>query len=495
MKHKLLLSILLLALLLRLNGIFTEPLYMDEAFSIRVADSPSEAFYGSFSSEEHPPFFNVLLSFWKMLAGNTIWGLRLLSVLAGVGAVLFGYLTVKQLLPEKVAFLTAFMLAIAAEHVKMSQQVRPYMLITFLMFASLYYFLRAMKTNEKRHWTGYIIFTVLSGYTVHFSVLLMVTLLGLALYMRSDFKSFKGFLIAEAITVLLLIPNLFIAWHQLNYLTFMQQFGPAVHPLWQWLILPYNIFAFLFGTNNPFLKDFTINMAWLPLLLISLAAFAFFFIRGLTMRKKPLVFFLATVILPFILIWLPSFFTYMQIEPKRFLFISLGLYAMIAYGILSLKRLRWTAISLAAILLIIPLISFYQFSYIDWPALTRSIEAHEQPGDVIGVSLNGITLVLDHYYHGPSPVVGIPQEYLTEEQLTSFKRNTHIGHIIQEGNFEHLFTTSFQGKGRLWLVSSRAEAGDPQGVLSDYLTDHYTLIDHQSFSEGRAELFLYDLRN
>ncbi|MBU0980264.1 MAG: glycosyltransferase family 39 protein [Nanoarchaeota archaeon] len=221
---KKLIIILALALILRLISI-GEPLYVDEAFTYTVAQSPSTALHATFSAEEHPPLFNLLASFFRYLTGQ-VWALRLFSVFAGVATVMFAYLACRQLLSEKASLITAFLVSISPLFIKMSQQLRPYMLQPMLVFASMYFFLKAMRTDSKKAWAGYIIMAVLSGYTSHFSVLMMAALLLVAVLFKKHFKSFKNFIISEAVIALLLIPNLIYAYFQLNYLGFMAEYSP-----------------------------------------------------------------------------------------------------------------------------------------------------------------------------------------------------------------------------------------------------------------------------
>jgi 4-amino-4-deoxy-L-arabinose transferase-like glycosyltransferase len=97
--------ILALALVIRLAGIASRPIWYDEAFSALLAEQgPSEIVSGilavdvdSSSAEEHPPAYYFMLWGWMRFFGDSLISVRMLSVVMSLGIVLCVYLIADHL--------------------------------------------------------------------------------------------------------------------------------------------------------------------------------------------------------------------------------------------------------------------------------------------------------------------------------------------------------------------------------------------------------------
>src|SRR5579885_2572855 len=76
-------GVVLLALLLRLHGIGTQELWVDEAYSYLLATAPDWLGPATLANNT-PPLYHFLLRGWMVVAGQDEAGLRLLSAAFGV---------------------------------------------------------------------------------------------------------------------------------------------------------------------------------------------------------------------------------------------------------------------------------------------------------------------------------------------------------------------------------------------------------------------------
>lgn len=496
---QLFLLILLLAITLRAYHLGAQPLYVDEAWSYYAGDDIKGAIIKTLNYEEHPPLFNILSFFWRHIGfGLNEFTLRILPALAGIIAIIFLYLLAKELFGKKVALISCLIMALSSEHIRMSQEYRPYEMLTCFVLIAAYFLIKALITNKKKYWLTYIIFIVFSGYTDHFSILIMASLFIYAILSYKTYKeTIKNFLISEALAAILLIPNIFIGINQLDFLGYMQS-SVAQSQFWKLLIIPYNFYVFLLGSNAPYLTNFKINIEYIIPLFLIVIFFSYLFFRGiiyLIKEKNKLFFLLINFVFPIFLLYLASFIIYMQLEPKRFLFITPFFYIIIAAGLSSINSKKiFTA--LIAILIIISSISAASYFNTDKERLDQVagyIKNNERDGDVIAISMNMLVLPFRYYYTGNLNFYGLPDEYITQEDYTTFKRN--LGNsLITESNFIPLFNNKLSMYKRIWFVQSRENVLDKNNHLKNYFDKNYNLIVQENFSAGYTKLYLYEAK-
>src|SRR5678816_2283970 len=100
-------SILFLALLVRLLGIVSRPIWYDEAFAILFSEKGFSAMlYGTLaptgagSADIHPLGYYTLLWLWMKAFGNSLLATRLLSIIAGLASVCLVYLIASEALSD-----------------------------------------------------------------------------------------------------------------------------------------------------------------------------------------------------------------------------------------------------------------------------------------------------------------------------------------------------------------------------------------------------------
>jgi uncharacterized membrane protein len=122
--------IIIAALTVRLLGISTESLWIDEGASWGFSRLPLAELWGEVPSyEPHPPLYYTLLKFWTMLTGTSEMGLRSLSAVANVITVYLAVVAGRLLLGERATWIALCGAAIFAFHpiqIHFSQEARSY---------------------------------------------------------------------------------------------------------------------------------------------------------------------------------------------------------------------------------------------------------------------------------------------------------------------------------------------------------------------------------
>ena len=152
----LIILILALALALRLHNLNAEDFELAESFRFIEANTLASSFYVTLNYEEHPPLYNIFLHFWRYV-GESVFVLRLSSVLFGVGAVLLIYLIGKKIFDYKVGLVAALILALNPLHLNYSQNIEPYSFTVFFSFLAIYFLIRALGSNQFKHWSLFVI--------------------------------------------------------------------------------------------------------------------------------------------------------------------------------------------------------------------------------------------------------------------------------------------------------------------------------------------------
>lgn len=163
-----LLTIIVLAFLLRIVGVFSRSLSVDEGVSWLISGHPLREIipYMFQCKEIHPPFYFILLHFW-MLLGESEGIMRMLSIFCSILDIIFTHLLASQLLGRREAKLSAFLMAVSSLHIYYSQELRMYSLVIFLFLCSFYLFLR-WKYEEKIYLLVLSSSSAILGFMTHY---------------------------------------------------------------------------------------------------------------------------------------------------------------------------------------------------------------------------------------------------------------------------------------------------------------------------------------
>jgi 4-amino-4-deoxy-L-arabinose transferase-like glycosyltransferase len=206
------LLILFMALLVRLLGIASRPIWYDEAFSILFSEKGlGQMIYGTLaptgagSADIHPLGYYTLLWAWMKLFGESLIATRILSVLAGIGIIYLVYKISNELFDTKTAETAALIASFASFQVHYAQEIRMYAFLAFWLLLAVYSYLRGSKSGDWRWWLVFGITSALAQYTHNLAAFFLVPLAFTPLIKR-DWKTFRSILISGLLAILLYLP-------------------------------------------------------------------------------------------------------------------------------------------------------------------------------------------------------------------------------------------------------------------------------------------------
>ncbi|AQL43829.1 hypothetical protein BV210_14445 [Halorientalis sp. IM1011] len=169
-------GLLVLAAALRVAFLTSESLWTDEAATLYYVRSFSyrELLFEVPITETHPPLYYPFMKLWTGLTGTSVFGLRLPSVLFGVGTVAVTYAVGRELYSHRAGLLGGGLVAVSRFHISHSQSVRMYALLSFLGAVSFLAFVRFRDGGTTRDHVGYVVATALSIYTHVFGLFVLV---------------------------------------------------------------------------------------------------------------------------------------------------------------------------------------------------------------------------------------------------------------------------------------------------------------------------------
>jgi uncharacterized membrane protein len=363
-----LLSILIIATVLRLYNLTAISLWHDEAFSaLLIKYNLSEMMY-RIALDVHPPFYYLVLRCWDLFFGNSLFSIRMFSVLFGVLIVLGTYLLVKEIFKNnRLALFACLIVAVNPFQIQYASEARMYTLGTFLIIFSSYFLLKAIYSvkilnegeniysrllinNKKVWWLLYILFASAAMYThyyVFFSIFAQAIFVLYIILRESKFNIsafIKNKIFHYSILAYSLIALLYLPWLR----TFLKQTGQVQENYWipamNFWSIPNTFWKMTFELPINFLKIEYI----LVILMIIISAVIISVLKKKKQPAKWLIFF--SLIIPFAIASIFSLKTSVYLD-RYFIFVSAFYLIFIALGIFLIKNKFIKAVIAAIIIL------------------------------------------------------------------------------------------------------------------------------------------------
>ena len=210
---------LLVGFALRFYHFDKKSLWMDEIHTYN--DSRDDfrnqlKFYKNNPTFLHPPLFFILThQFYPFTKPER--DLRIIPLIFGTLSIPMIYLLARSFSPG-IALPCTLSLTFMAYHISLSQDGRSYALLMFIGMASLYFFMRHLKTLKKRYLFPAAFFFAILFYTSYSSIpfIVLSQLLWFYRFKENDSNpAFSSFLILTGSTLLLCLP--WISFVLLNY--------------------------------------------------------------------------------------------------------------------------------------------------------------------------------------------------------------------------------------------------------------------------------------
>jgi mannosyltransferase len=483
--------ILFLAILIRLLGIFSRPIWYDEAFSLLFANtSPADMIYGTLtlgntgSADIHPLGYYFLLWGWIQLFGPGIFAARALSIIINIFSLLLIYEIAKHLFNEKIALISVFSASILAFQVHYAQEIRMYALLEFLLLLSTFSFFK----GTSGHWSWWLVFGIssaLAQFTHSLAAFYLIALATIPLFKR-DYKTFRSVFFAGLFAILLYLP-----W--LSHLP--AQFSKVNAAYWVEKPGLEKIFTFilLFLTHLPVPPSLLF-----PSLLIALLTMAFIMLETWKARKAgeyssdTISWVIYLALIPPALLWLGSQFIPVYIE--RVLLPSHAMFCIWLAWVLSRQNLqRPVLLTITGLILISSGIGIYQHvSYDDFPygpydSLARELAENSGKNSII-VHSNKLSYLPTLYFNSVLDQVYIadPQGGRTDTLAPATREvlNLHAINSVEDIDLkaEHVWYIIYQSS-----IDEYTSQGFQVHPDILYLDAHYRLESR----EKRGDLWLY----
>ncbi|MFC1649108.1 glycosyltransferase family 39 protein [Patescibacteria group bacterium] len=398
------LIIISVATILRLISI-NQSLWLDEGSTALVTQINLGDYFGKFAPGDfHPPLYYLTLKYWSAIGGQSETALRLPSLILGVLSVYVVYLIGKTF-DRRTGLLSSLFVATSGLHIYYSQEARMYMMASFFVTLSVYFFVRTFKKHSKIN-TAAFYTSIIAATLTHYLTLLMIP--AFLVYStwtrnRSSIKISIGSIIAVLAGQILWLP------------VFTKQFTRGIGveksaALW-WNILgktsPKEMalvpVKFVFGRVS------VENDLIYGLLSVTVVLFFSIIIVRRYVSIKPFKIYLSSKDK---LIWL-WFTTPLLISAAiglfipvfgyfRLLFVLPAMYLLLARGVTGMKKFQ--AVTIAFILLINLFSSFYylagkKFHREDWRGLENFVKNHSQDNTALVVfPASSQTEAYSYYY-------------------------------------------------------------------------------------------------
>ena len=152
----------------------TEPLWLDEAISVKQAQGTVPETISLVSNDVHTPLYHILLSLWIDATSTTPWVVRLLSTTFSVLTIYASYRLGADHFTEQAGLITAALLTTTEAVIHYGQEARPYSLLLFLAVISTYTYLSLRETQRWGAAFTYAAVNTLLLYTHIFGSLLLL---------------------------------------------------------------------------------------------------------------------------------------------------------------------------------------------------------------------------------------------------------------------------------------------------------------------------------
>ncbi len=458
-KHKntlIFLSILLLAFVLRLFYLSHESIWLDEGISIAMAKLNFAQLIDKSAIDSFPPLYYLLLHYWMLLLGDSEFSVRFLSLVFSVASIVVSYQLTKYLWQEKVALITAFLLAISVFHIEYAQEARMYSLLTFLSVSSFYFFLKWKDSAAKKWMFLLFLINLLFLYT-HTLAVFFIAAQNIYYFLLKK----KGAIVVKSWIILqLLLLLAFLPWIQI----FLLQASVWQNMVW----MPAPTIRDIAGTLSTYSGSILLTLVFCVLILKALIHY-----KKEQLKFNFLVFWLA---FPTALLLVFCFLFHSIYLQKYTIASSLPFFILVAYGIQSFeqKKHKIGMLSAITILAAIKLAVYYaQEDKEQWREAVALVESNADKNDVILFDAAYCKHNAFNYYAKRSDLNKLPLIDVREE--------------LNESNILRLDSLSTKAKST-WLVLSHSR--DEKALLAQKIKTDFQVLLHQKL----IGIELYHLR-
>ena len=212
----------LLVTLLEIFNLTKISLWHDESFSALLVQYDFSEMIARIKMDVHPPMYYVILRLWTDIFPNSLFSLRMFSVLFSFLAIFGVYVLVNKAFKNvTLSLLASLLYALSYFQIQYAMEARMYSIGTFLVIVSCYFLLKALEAKKMRWWLIYAAAVSLGIYTHYFIAFWIISQ---AIYLVCFFRKELKF----ALLAYLLVLVSFLPWLP----TFLKQFSQVQETYW-----------------------------------------------------------------------------------------------------------------------------------------------------------------------------------------------------------------------------------------------------------------------
>ncbi|MDE3089203.1 MAG: glycosyltransferase family 39 protein [Chloroflexota bacterium] len=489
-----LLTIVLVAFALRAFHLGAQSLWYDEAFSVYLAHFSLADITARTAADIQPPLYYYLLHCWIVLAGDSEFAVRFLSLFFGALMIPLMFVTGRRLFTSSLDLprfaeegtIAALLAALSPLYVWYSQETRMYTLITFLLLLSSYALRRALSPSpsqgegrgEGRWWLVFALANIAAVHTHYFAFVVIVFQLLFALV--SQFKVQGSRLFNFELRTLKLLTCSFVAvivaflpWTPFVLARFGQDASYWRGALKLDEAIRHIFINFTTGESVLEAQAQWIAAGWLGCLMVGLLAWVI-----IAMRKNqttepvnhPTTFLVLYLVIPLALLLFvfsrnPKFNArYLMIaSPPLFILLGAGLASLLAFfqrGKIFARIVSGALLLLAFIFLL--LTSAYAdsnvyfdpaFTKADFRGVARYVDEHRASDEAIILTSGHLFPAFDYYYRGDAPQIRLPDD-----------PTLNADHVLGYDT-ANVLNQTLAGKRGAWVVLWQDDVVDPNGFV------------------------------
>ncbi len=470
----LLLSLTLAALLLRLFHLEFRSLWLDEAYSLRLAAASLSGIFSGAAQDIHPPLFYLFLAGWIRVFGTSEFALRSLSAVFGACLIPIVFVLTRGWVNQRAAWIATVMIACSPYFVEISRSGRMAAQLAFFSLLSVYFFWKILERENLASFIGYWVFTLAAVYTHYFAFLIffaqhLFVFMGIGKLNLSR-SSRKHWMLLQMFILVGFAPWLTYFWNHLS------KGGPAWRGVGaRWWEPLHSLYTFLVGTACWTWWNKLLVISGLGLVVLGVALYATrrFAVSFQLLRPRVWGLVLCLLFVPLGGVWAYSMYK-LNVFDNRYLSVSAVMLFILLAGLLSLlpRWKFWVANSIVLLAFLIPLGNqYFVYGYYDnWREVATHIKTHAQEHDMVAVYPAWNETPLDYYLQQQLPIQGIPGTY----DPISGETDNYF-HIDFE-NMQQL-ESRFSGQARVWLVL--VNSGEAQRIVREWFEKRYQVPSEQ----------------
>ena len=491
-------AVLLLAFALRALWLDRQFLWWDEGLNVYLANQGLNTLFAEMRATNYtdPPVYNLALSGWRVLTGNSPYAVRFFSVLPGVVTIALTWAVGRWLAGRRAALLTALFTALSPMQVHYAREAKGYAFATAFALLSVYAWGRRLgysgdrpPGDRSRWWAVYVLSTVAAVGTHYYLGLLLV---------------WQGLWVAGSMVPVLRSPARCVTFKQVGWWSLAAV--AAALPLIPWLLMTFD--SALYGARGVSVAEPLSLLGYLGRVLGAFGAgpgaegivallggCAIAVLMGISIPvarafqpvpaggkayRHRWVFLLSWFIVPLLGAYLVQS-AYSFFYPRFLLYLGPPCYLLVALGVVMLKRRSWAITAIVTLALIGLWLPGLARVYTGPPLPPvsedenpRPFVAHLQdewrPGDAVAYSY--------------AWQVGYLLSYAPESRRMFYRAHYTPQNVGTE------LAAILSSHPRLWLLSYRIAAEDPVNLPGSWLEDEAYRVESAWYGSHHLALYL-----